>query len=194
MASEPIIYDFDARNLPSEYLRAIGLVIASASQTETVLQDFIGGLLQIDNIETKALTVHMSVPLKGDIIRALVELSAPSAEEVDKVDDLLDAVCDALQKRNNVAHNAFLIHPDTREILGWREKARGQLVGTLTPISAKEIEDDAASIYKAGMELFEFMLARGIAPDFREGPLRENLKRTQKARAERRNLRGGDRA
>ena len=41
--TEPaIIYDFDPNNLPDEYLNAIGLVMASASQTDSIMRDFLG--------------------------------------------------------------------------------------------------------------------------------------------------------
>lgn len=193
-STEPefIEYDFDPNNLPDEYLRAIGLTIACASQTESILQNFIGGVLKIDLIETRALTAHMSMPLKDDIARALAELSAPNMVELDAIDDVLDRVWDAMQKRNALAHNALIRHPDTGQVLSWREQARGSFRGTLTPISAKEIENDAALVYQAGMDLQEFMMRRGIAPHDRNAPLRAPLKRSKEARAKRRDLRSGE--
>jgi len=185
--TEPtIIYDFDPNNLPDEYLKAIGLVVASASQTDSIMRDFIGALLKIDNAETIALGAHMSVPLKDDIIRSLTELNAPTASEVDEIDDLLDEIREAFVKRNAFAHNAFARHPGTGEILVMSEKARGSLEVELAPISVDEIRKVASRVYEAGMNLMEFMASRGIGPSFREGPLREPLKRKKKAREQRR--------
>jgi hypothetical protein len=155
-----------------------------------VLQDFIGGLLKIDMAETRALTAHMSMPLKDDVARALAELNAPTSDELDLVDDVLDDVWNAMQKRNTFAHNAFCMHPETGEVMSWREQARGSLSGKLSPISANEIERDAALIYYAGMKLQGIMMTRNIAPVGRVGPLREPLKRTKAARESRRHLNG----
>jgi hypothetical protein len=179
------IYDFNPNNLPPEYLRAIGLVTSVSSQTESILKDFIGALLRIDNIQTLALCTHMNIPLKNDIIRTLAELEAPTVNEIDKIDDLLDAVKDALEKRNVIVHNAFMIHPDTKEIFSHRLKARGSFQLELKPVSAKEIEEDAALIYKAGMDIMNFMISRKLSPSLRGRPLRESPNRSKKARASR---------
>ena len=190
-AAEPsIIYDFDPNNLPKEYLEAIGLVIACASQTDVVMRDFVGALLKIDNAETVALGTHMSVPMKDDIIRSLTELNAPSASEVDEIDDLLDEIRDAFVMRNAIAHNGFAIHPESGEVLVMSEKARGSLQVELSPITVDQIRLGASRIYDAGMNLMTFMASRGIGPSFRETPIREALKRKKKARAERRDRYG----
>jgi hypothetical protein len=115
-----IVYDFNPNNLPPDFLRAVGLVIACASQTEEVMRNFMGIVLGVDNIETEALGTHMSFPMKDDIIRSIFELNAPSASFVDEVDDILDDIRDAMQLRNVVAHNEFAIHPDTGEIFSLR--------------------------------------------------------------------------
>ncbi|MBL1146859.1 MAG: hypothetical protein HND56_10140 [Pseudomonadota bacterium] len=181
----PIIYDFDPRNLPAEYLHAIGLVTAACAQTESVLQDLIGALLEIDNAKTIALTTHMSFPLKNDILRTLAEIEAPDIKELDKLDELLDAVKQALDKRNTIVHNAFAIHPDTREVFSLRAKARGSLQYDLKKIPVQEIEHDAATIYQAGVDIMSFMISRGLSPQLRTTPLRGSVKRGVKARKER---------
>lgn len=181
-----IIYDFDPFHLPPEYLQAIGLVVAASAQTEAIMRDLIGSLLNIDNIEAIALCTHMAAPLKDHVARTLIELNAPGASEVDEVDDLLDAVNDALAARNTIVHNSFLIHPDNGQVMSWREKARGSLQTELVPVSAKEIEQDAALINKVGLDIVTFMMMNGLAPRFRKAPLREPLGRKKKARAERR--------
>ncbi len=187
MASEPeVIYDFDPRNLPPEMLRAIGLVAAASSQTEHVVQSLIGGLLGIDNIETLALTTHMAAPLKDHVVRALAELSAPSPAQLDQIDDLMDAVNDAFDKRNLIVHNAIARHPVTGECFSYRQKARGSLQLSLIPVTAEEFARDAALIYEAGMDLMRFMISRGIGPRERIRPIRAALDRRKKAREKRR--------
>ena len=48
--------DFDPRNLPRDYLEAIGLACASYAQTEDHLQMAIAGLLKIDSETGWAIT------------------------------------------------------------------------------------------------------------------------------------------
>lgn len=179
------VYDFDPRNLPPEFLEAVGLLIASAAQTESVMRDFIGALLGIDNIDTIALGAHMTIPLKDTVIRALAELKAPNARDVDKIDDLLDAIKTAFEKRNAVAHNSFLIDPKSKRILSLREQARGSLEVTMTPITTAEIRADALQVYQAGMDLMKYMISNDLGPRARTAPLRTPLDRRKKARKKR---------
>lgn len=185
-----IIYDFDPRNVPNEILRAIGLVTAAAAQTERILQTFIGALLKIDNIQAAALCAHMSFPLKETVIRTLAELEAPTMQEVDIIDTLLDDVKDALDKRNIVVHNSLAIHPHDGHVYSYRTRARGSFQLELKAITADEIEEDAATIYEVGMEIMRFMILRGIAPYDRVSPLREPFNRKKSAREMRRDLSG----
>ena len=185
-----VLYDFDPHNLPPEMLQAIGLLVASASQTENIMQDFIGALLRIDSVETLALTAHMSIPLKNQVIQSLAELNIPIAKEIDLIDDLLEAAVEAFAKRNALAHNAIMTHPDTRELLSMRASARGSLLVSLQPITVEQVQEDAALIYQAGMDIMAFMISRNLAPVARTRPVFAPLNRKKKARAERRDLGG----
>jgi hypothetical protein len=190
MRTKPsVIYDFDPNNLPPEMLRAIGLVVAASAQTESIVQQFIGAVLGIDEVETIAVTAHMSHPLKDDIARALIELNASRAEVVDMTDDLLDAINNAFEKRNVLVHNSFARHPETGEVFSHREKARGSTQIELKPIRVDEIEQDAALIYKVGMDLMSFMIVLGIKPADRTRPIHIPLNRKKKARELRRSQR-----
>ncbi len=183
MALEPaVIYDFDPHNLPEDLLRAIGLVTAAAAQTESIVQQFIGTLLGVDQAETIALTAHMSAPLKSHVAKALIELNGVSAGVVDMVDDLFEAIEAAADKRNVVVHNSLARHPETGEVFSVREKARGSLQVELQPVRVDEIERDATVIYEAGMDLMRFMLAYNLTPTPRTRPIRAPLDRRKKAR------------
>lgn len=182
------IYDFDPHNLPHEYLQAIGLLVAASSQTESCLQDLIGVLLGIDNIEVIALTSRMTMPLKDHVIRALIELNAGYANIIDDLDDLLDQINAAFAKRNTLVHNAFAIHPKTGEILSTRIKVEGSLQAELKPVSIKEIQEDAATIYELGLNIIRFMQRCGLEPIDRTRPLHLPLNRKKRARAERRDV------
>jgi hypothetical protein len=185
-----VIYDFDPNNLPPEYLQAIGLVAMASAQTESVIGDFIAALLGIDAIETLALTTHMVGPLKDHVVRALTELNAVSVEIVDQIDDLMDAINEAMNRRNVIVHNALIMHPTTGEILSHRLKARGSLQLELRPVSVEEIKQDASLIYEVGMALMGFMMAYGLGPRERKHAPRQPLDRSKKARAKRRDTAG----
>jgi hypothetical protein len=185
-----IIYDFDPNNLPAEYLAAIGLVVASASQTDHVMREFIGSYLGVDMAESLALGAHISTRMKDDIIRALVELNAECASDVDELDDILDRVREATEHRNAVAHNAFARHPETGQVFSLRERARGSLQVDLRPIEVAELTEIATELYGSGLALVEYMMARGIEPRDRERPLHEPLNRGKKARQARRDQHG----
>jgi hypothetical protein len=190
MPEPTIIYDFDPRNLPPEYLQAIGLVVAASSQTESVMQHFIGALLGIDNADTLALATHMTAPLKDHVLRSLVELKTDRADVVDDVDDLLDEVERVLALRNSIVHNSFAIHPETGEVLSYRQKARGSLQIDLIPIPVHEIQETGALVYEAGIKIVEFMIRYGLEARVRTKPLMVPLNRKKKARAERRQSNG----
>lgn len=179
-----IVYDFDPNNLPPEYLQAIGKVVAASAQTEFILQKLIAGLLGIDNVQSVALGAHLTFPLKDHIIRTLAELSAPSLQELDKLDDLLDAVKDALDKRNTIVHNSFAIHPNG-QVFSYRVKARGSLQAELKPVTFEEMEKDAALVYKVGMDIFSYMVLKGLLPAHRTSVPRATPNRGKKARQDR---------
>jgi hypothetical protein len=183
---EMVMFDWDPNKIPADYLQAVGLVAMAAASTEAALQEFIGSLLQIDNIESLALTTHMNAPLRDHIARSLIELNAVSADVVDDVDDLLDAIEDAWSRRNAIVHNQLIINQKSGEVVSHRLKARGSLQLELRPISVEEIKEDARVINMVGLDLISFMSLHGLQPRERKVPLREPLNRSKKARAERR--------
>lgn len=181
-----VVYDFDPRNLPEGYLKAVGLVVTASSQTEDCMKDLLGGLLGIDNMDTLAVAHHMAFPLKEQVIRALAELRTNQAAFVDEIDDLLDTVKEAMNRRNVIVHNPLMRNPDTNEVFSHRMRARGSLQLELRPITIDEIEEDATLIYEVGMSIIQFMQFFGIKHRYRQAPLMEPLDRRKKARADRR--------
>lgn len=193
MSAEPsVVYDFDPRNLPPALLRAVGLVTAAAAQTEHVMQEFIGGLLGIDSIEAISLTTHMAGPLKDQVARSLIELNAANSCAVDAVDDLLDAIKSATDKRNILVHNALARHPDTGEVFSIRYQSRGSLQLSMQRVDVEQIEKDAALIYEVGMNLMQFMITFEITPKDRTRTIHATLNRGKKARAERKSRKAGN--
>jgi len=188
-----VIYDFDPNNMPPDLLQAIGLMAMCAAQTESVVQNFIGGVLGIDSLETLALTAHMAAPLKDQAARALIELNGLSPGTVDVVDELLDAIKEAAGKRNVVVHNSLAMNPETGEVFSYRQSARGSLQVSLQPVSVEEIKKDAAALYDAGIHLLQFMLAYDLMPLNRTRSRLPPMDRGKKARASRVEQRHRDR-
>ena len=183
--SPKIIYDFNPNNLPPEYLQAIGLITAVSAQTESILQEFIGALLKIDNIQNTALTTHMTIPLMINIIKTLAEIEARSVKEIDKIDELIETAGDAIGKRNTIVHNALIRNTETGEVLVRRLSARGSIKQELRTITVMEIEQDAAAIYNAGEAIIDFMTTKGLEPIMRTKPFNTAVKRGIKERSKR---------
>jgi hypothetical protein len=180
-----IIYDFHPDSIPDDYLKAIGRIILCAAHAEDCVRTAIGVFLKIDNIETLALTTQLSTPLKDKIIRAVAELNSASASMVDDLDDILDKIYEGMNQRNAVAHRSLCKHPESGEILMWKEKVSGSVELELKPITVAALNAIGDTLLEASHELIAFLTKVG-GPTFREGPLREPLKRTKAARAERR--------
>lgn len=180
-----IVYDFDPNSIPDEHLAAIGRVILCAAQAEDSVRTAIGIFLKIDNIETLALTSQLSSPLKDKILRAVAELNAASTSMVDDLDDILDKINNGMERRNVIAHRSLCKHPETGEILIWKEKLKGSVDLRLEPTTIEDLNAIADLLLEASHELTEFTAACG-GPRTREGLLREPLNRKKAARAQRR--------
>jgi hypothetical protein len=83
--------DFDPRNLPQDLLAAIGRMTTSAAHTESCVDEAIAGCLGIDYEYGQAVTTHMTMPLRFDVLRSAAELRIDDLDALDSaVDDLVD--------------------------------------------------------------------------------------------------------
>jgi hypothetical protein len=186
-----IVYDFHPDSIPDDYLKAIGRIMLCAAQAEDDVRTAIGVFFKIDQIEALALTTKLSTPLKDKIIRAVAELNAGSASMVDDLDDILDKINSGMEQRNAVAHRSLCKHPESGEIFMWKEKVSGSIELELKPVAVAELNEIGNNLLAASNELTAF-LGRVGGPRSREGILREPLKRTKAARAERRAQHGAE--
>jgi hypothetical protein len=109
------VYDFDPRNLPDRLLKAIGLTVASAAQTEHIVQQAIAGCAGLNVEYGLAFTTHMNMPLRFSVLRSLAEIRfEPSV--IDLLDTLINDIDTAFQKRNEVAHDSWGRDPKTETI------------------------------------------------------------------------------
>jgi hypothetical protein len=86
------IYDFDPRNLPERLKIAIGLAITSFSQTEQFIQHAIAGCCGIDIEYGKAITLHMTMPLRFSVLRSVAELRIDDLDTLDELDYHLERI------------------------------------------------------------------------------------------------------
>jgi hypothetical protein len=156
------VYDFDPRNLPSDLLSAIGLMTASAAQTESCVEEAIAGCLGVDREYGQAVTTHMTAPLRDSVLRSVAEIKIDDLDALDKLDELLDAITAGYAKRNAVVHHAWCRDPDTGAIFTVKETSRSRVEIDLIAMSVDQVKGDALFVYEAGMALYSFLMERGL--------------------------------
>lgn len=179
------LLDFDPRNIPMRYQRAIGLVAASSAQTESMVQMAICGCLGVDAEYGWAITTHMNATMRGQVLRSVAEIRINDLDALDELDEILDAISAANLLRNDHVHNEWCIYPKTGQVFVVKMKARGRLESDLIPVSIDKIKADAQLIYDLGIQLFSFLqrhkLVANLPPPDRP--------RAHKSRAERKKRR-----
>lgn len=184
--SEPFQYlDFDPNNLPDDYLKAIGLVAACSSHTESTMQAAIIGCLGIDSEYGFAVTTHMNQPIRVSVLRSAMEIRVDDLDELDRLDALLATIGDAFVKRNSILHDGWCRDPQTEQVYRSSVKARTSVKADLIPMSIDGIEEDATFIYQAGIGLFDFLIDNGLLPTIPEA-VRPRAHKSKAARAKRR--------
>src|SRR5262245_25346937 len=104
MQNPMTVYDYDPRNLPPDILAAIGLVTAASAQTEAIVEMAIGGCLGISVEYNTAVTTHMNAPLRDNVLRAAAEIKIDNLDDLDTLDEILDQIKVAFQRRNDYVH------------------------------------------------------------------------------------------
>ncbi|MEC5324956.1 hypothetical protein [Aurantimonas sp. A3-2-R12] len=184
MPLSPPDLDYDPRNIPPEYLQAIGLVAACAAQTESSIEMAIMGCLGVESQYGMALTTHMSAPLRDDALRAVAEIRIDDLDALDELDRILDHIKTAMQKRHSTVHNQWGYSAEKGTVYTTHITARGTVKGDLIPMKLEDIHDDALAIYSAGIELVRFLLAFDLMPHI--GPNASRFHKTKVARKKRR--------
>jgi hypothetical protein len=159
-------YDFDPRNLPQDLLAAIGLMTASAAHTESCVDEAIAGCLGIDYEYGQAVTTHMTMPLRFDVLRSAAELRIDDLDALDELDGLLERLDEAFKKRNPVVHHMWCRDPKTGDMFMVKETARQRVDIEAIPMSADQVKGNALFVYETGMALFSFLKAHNLLPPF----------------------------
>lgn len=159
-----VVFDYDPNNLPTEAQAAIGLIVACSAQAEGVIEMAIAGCLGLDLITSQAITVHMSSPLRTDVLKSVAEMKIENPKDLHELDDLIDKLNTAMSKRNGVAHNAWCMNPNTKELFTEKRSARGSVEINRIPMSIVEITANASAIHSTSLQLITFLAEKGLMP------------------------------
>jgi hypothetical protein len=185
VAHLPSFVDHDPRNLPQDLLASIGLMAACAAKTENVVELALTGCLGVSIEYGLALTPHMNLLLRLDVLKSAAEIRIDDLDALDELDGLLDRIEKAFRKRNDVVHQVWVRHLHTGEVGRVHQKARGKVEAFLFRTSADEVRSDALLVHQSGVDLSIFMNRHNLWP--READVRPSpLVPKQAARKERR--------
>lgn len=186
---EDDVFDFDPRNLPASYRKAIGLVAAASAQTEAMVQYAICAFLGVDAEYGWAVTAHMNSTMRDQVLRATAEIRIDDLNALDALDDLMDRIGAANGKRNGHVHAEWCRDPNTGSVYAASVKARGRVESTLVKTTVDQIEADAQVIYDLGIELMDLVHAVGLEAPL-PPPSRPRGHKSKAARKQRRKAMG----
>lgn len=158
------VYDFEPAKLPQEFLAALGLVSASASHSDSIVEMAIAGMLGIDGEQGYAVTAHMSAPLRTSVLKASAEIKIDNAKALDELDIILQRITDTMSARNQMLHGSWAVKPSTGEVMLIRQEARTHVEITSRPVTVDEIKLEALALYDAGIDLMRFLIALNLVP------------------------------
>ena len=110
-----------------------------------------------------AVTTHMPVPLKFSILRSAAEIRLSDLDALDELDNLLDTLKSALEKRNDAAYSSYCRHP-SGSVHRVEETARVRLEAQYVPTTIKSVQEDARAIHQAALALMTFLMRHGLLP------------------------------
>jgi hypothetical protein len=115
----------------------------SAAHTESCVDEAIAGCLGVDYEYGQAVTTHMTMPLRFDVLRSAAELHIDDLGALDELDVLLGRLKEAFDKRNAVVHHMWCRDPETGNIVMVKERARVRVEVKSIPMSADQVKVDA---------------------------------------------------
>jgi hypothetical protein len=152
------IYDLPAT---SEQLQAIGMVASEWSYLESIVETAIWELAYVGEDVGRAITTHVGMRARLDMLRTLFRLRSDDEEAATKLDKLCERIDRAARKRNELVH-ALWVRGDYGSPMTLTVMARGTLQRERTGKHAKEIESVAALIADRSRALQEFLEAKGV--------------------------------
>jgi hypothetical protein len=157
-------YDFSPLNLPQELLSAIGLMTASAAQTESIVEMAIHGCLGLDFEYGMAVTTHMAMPQRFSALKASAEIRIDDLDVLDELDVIISEIDSAFILRNAIVHHVWCRDPLTDELFTIKNSARASVKTDLIPMTVDNVKRDALLVCQAGLRLMKFLTAYSLTP------------------------------
>ncbi|HXS48566.1 MAG TPA: hypothetical protein VN713_00405 [Sphingomicrobium sp.] len=177
------VLDFTPHLLPQDLLAALGLMAASAAQTEDIIEMAIAGILGIDGERGYAVTCHMSAPLRASVLKSAAEIRFDDPAILDELDLLLDRIKLTQGYRNDMLHGSWCRRPSDGAIFLVSQEARTHVEIKSRPVTVDEIELKADALYEAGIDLMSFLIDLNVVPETpRERKRGVNTPKSRKAR------------
>ncbi len=158
------VLDFEPEHLPHDFLAALGLMSASASHTDGIVEMAIAGMLGIDGEQGYAVTAHMSAPLRVSVLKAAAEIRFDNPKILDELDVIIDEITNAAGARNDMIHGAWCLKRSTNEVILVKQEARTHVNVTSRPMTVDEVKLKSRALYEAGINLMRFILAVDVLP------------------------------
>lgn len=178
------LLDFEPGNLPADHLTAIGLMSASASHTDSIIEMAIAGMLGLDGEQGWAVTAHMSAPLRESALKSAAEIALQDERALNELDDILKAIKAAATDRNDMVHGSWAYRKSDKTVLLVQQEARTHVSVTSRPVAVDEIKLKAMALYEAGINLIRFLIAVDKMPPLPKPRLRGvNTPKERKVRA-----------
>lgn len=178
------LYEFDPRKLPLELLAAIGLATSSAAQTENIIEQGIAGCSGLSFEYGAAITTHMVMPLRFSVLRSVAEIRIDDLDSLDELDQLLDDIEKAFNKRNEFAHHQWCTD-STNNIFTLKTSSRVRLDMDLVPRTINDVKSAALLVYETGVALYAFLAKHDLLPTI-PSQVRSRSHKSKAARKKRR--------
>lgn len=125
---------------PDELITRVGVVLNMWQMIEAQIESAIWGLAELSEDQGRALTAHMTFPLRCDVLRALYHAAFQNTD-IDKVLNkmLENHLKPAYGRRNRYAHALWLKDEDGNTIFLEKE-SRGKPYVHPSPISVESIK------------------------------------------------------
>jgi hypothetical protein len=125
-----------------------------------VVETAIWRLLDIDEDDGRALTTHVGMRDRLNMLRTLFRLRRP--DDAEKLDSLCEKIDDKLSHQRNELVHTLWVTGEYGSPMTLTVKARGTLEKTKRGISAKDIEAVAARIRDRSVALQDFLDSKGV--------------------------------
>jgi hypothetical protein len=150
-------------DIPADYLTEVGRVTTRWAILESVIDLSLMRFAGKELTDPRSLIIfnHMAFPMKLDVMNALVSELLPGYPALSEFPAVHQALKQAQEKRNLIAHSKWGIDEKTGQVHISRLTARGKLKTSVTPITVAEIKAAADLITNAAQSLYFILVKAG---------------------------------